>query len=75
MINMKYKKIQLPYSFNSLEPYIDEETVRIHYTKHLQGYVDKINGVLDEYDRFTNGRSLEEILKKLIKYLKKYENQ
>ena len=45
MINMKYDKIELSYSFNSLEPYIDEETVRIHYTKHLQGYVDKINEV------------------------------
>ena len=47
---MKYNKIQLSYSFNSLEPYIDEETVRIHYTKHLQGYVNKINEVLAEYD-------------------------
>ena len=64
---MKYNKIQLSYSFNSLEPYIDEETVRIHYTKHLQGYVNKINEVLAEYDKFTKGRSLEEILKKVNK--------
>ena len=34
---MKYEKIYLPYLFNALEPYIDKETVEIHYTKHLQG--------------------------------------
>ena len=67
MINMKYDKIELSYSFNSLEPYIDEETVRIHYTKHLQGYVDKINEVLAGCDKFTKGRSLEEILTKVNK--------
>mgnify|MGYP004582925901 CR=1 FL=1 len=32
---MKYEKIYLPYLFNALEPYIDKETVEIHYTKHL----------------------------------------
>ncbi|OOM71657.1 superoxide dismutase [Clostridium sp. BL-8] len=43
---MKYGKIELSYSYNTLEPYIDEETVRIHYNKYLQGYVDKLNSIL-----------------------------
>lgn len=59
---MKYDKIELPYSYNALEPYIDEETVKIHYTKHLQGYVDKLNNILEGYERFINKKTLEEIL-------------
>ena len=31
----------------SLEPYIDSETVELHYKKHLQGYVDKINKIFE----------------------------
>lgn len=55
---MRYEKIELTYSYNSLEPYIDEETVKIHYTKHLQGYVDKLNNVLKGYEKFTEGKNL-----------------
>lgn len=29
-----FKRIALPYDYNALEPYIDEETVRTHYDKH-----------------------------------------
>jgi Fe-Mn family superoxide dismutase len=59
---MKYDKILLPYSFDALEPYIDTLTVKIHYTKHLQTYVDNLNKLLEGYDDFTKGKSLEEIL-------------
>ncbi|KOA21489.1 superoxide dismutase [Clostridium homopropionicum DSM 5847] len=34
---------QLPYSYNALEPYYDEETVKIHHDKHHQAYVDGLN--------------------------------
>jgi len=64
---MKYDKIELPYSYNALEPYIDEETVNIHYNKHLQGYVNKLNNVLKGYDKFTKGKTLEEILSNVDK--------
>lgn len=33
----------LPYSYNALEPFIDAQTMEIHYTKHHKGYVDKLN--------------------------------
>ncbi len=36
---------KLPYSYASLEPYFDKQTMEIHYTKHHQGYVDKLNGI------------------------------
>ena len=33
----------LPYSYNALEPFMDAQTMEIHYTKHHKGYVDKLN--------------------------------
>ncbi|MBC2456457.1 superoxide dismutase [Clostridium beijerinckii] len=68
---MRYEKIELTYSYNSLEPYIDEETVKIHYTKHLQGYVDKLNNVIKGYEKFTEGKTLEQILSNPNKIPKK----
>ena len=40
---MSYKLPKLDYGYSQLEPYIDRETMRIHYTKHHQGYVNKLN--------------------------------
>ncbi|MFA6677494.1 MAG: superoxide dismutase [Bacteroidales bacterium] len=31
----------LPYSYDALEPYIDKETVEIHYSKHYKSYYNK----------------------------------
>lgn len=59
---MNYDKLTLEYQFDDLEPYIDKETVCIHYTKHLQNYVDKLNMVLAGHEDFTSGKTLEEIL-------------
>lgn len=33
----------LPYSYDALEPYIDEEIMRLHHSKHHQSYVDGLN--------------------------------
>lgn len=38
---------ELPYAFDALEPNIDAKTMEIHYTKHHQGYVDKLNKALE----------------------------
>ena len=34
---------KLDYSYNALEPFIDETTMTIHHTKHHQAYVDNLN--------------------------------
>jgi len=34
---------KLPYEMNALEPVIDVQTVEIHYSKHHQGYINKLN--------------------------------
>lgn len=33
----------LPYPYNALEPYIDEQTMRLHHDKHHRSYVDGLN--------------------------------
>lgn len=33
----------LEYPFDGLEPFIDRQTMDIHYTKHHQAYIDKLN--------------------------------
>ena len=52
---------QLPYKTNALEPVINTETVEIHYGKHHQGYVNKLNELIVG-SAFEN-RNLEEIIK------------
>ncbi len=32
--NGDYKLPKLPYAYNALEPYIDEQTMRLHHSKH-----------------------------------------
>ena len=34
---------KLPYGYDALEPFIDKQTMEIHYTKHHQAYVNKLN--------------------------------
>ncbi|MEM0963228.1 MAG: superoxide dismutase [Bacteroidota bacterium] len=44
---MAFELPPLPYDYNALEPVIDEQTMRIHHTKHHQGYTNKLNAALD----------------------------
>jgi len=54
---------KLNYSFDSLEPFIDRKTMEIHYSKHHQGYVNKLNAALEGQKDL--GLSLKEMLKNL----------
>ena len=46
---MVFKLPELSYDFDALEPVIDAKTMEIHYTKHHQGYVNKLNLALEKY--------------------------
>ncbi|MFA5953045.1 MAG: superoxide dismutase [Candidatus Pacearchaeota archaeon] len=63
---MNYKLINLPYEYDSLEPYFDEKTMRIHHSKHHQGYVNKLNDVIKDQKNLQN-KTVEELLKNLNK--------
>ncbi len=41
--NQPFQLPSLPYALDALEPYISEETLRIHYGKHHRGYVANTN--------------------------------
>jgi len=42
----EYKLPDLPYAYNALEPYIDEQTMRLHHDKHHLAYVNGFNSAL-----------------------------
>jgi Fe-Mn family superoxide dismutase len=58
---MKHELPKLPYGFDALEPHIDAKTMEIHYTKHHQAYVDKLNAALEKYPDL-QGRPVDELL-------------
>ena len=43
---MAYELPPLPYDYSALEPYIDEQTMRIHHDKHHGTYVTNVNNAL-----------------------------
>ena len=61
---MKHILPSLPYDYSALEPYIDEQTMTIHHTKHHQAYVDKLNGALEGHDELQN-KTVEELVKNI----------
>ena len=58
---MKFEKIKLPYAYDALEPHISSDTVKTHYDKHHQGYVNKLND--SDLSKFKQDTSLEDIIK------------
>ena len=54
----------LPYAYDSLEPFIDTQTMTLHHTKHHQTYVDKLNQALSNHPEF-NGLSLDQLMQRL----------
>src|SRR5277367_1294914 len=61
---MKYELPKLPYAYDALEPYIDAKTMELHYTKHHQTYVTKLNEALDKHLEIAD-KPLEELLANL----------
>jgi len=42
---------KLPYNYNDLAPYMSEEQLRIHHSKHHQAYVNGANAILQKLDK------------------------
>lgn len=61
---MAYQLPDLPYDYDALEPHIDERTMKIHHTKHHQGYTDKTNAALEGHDEFQD-MPIEDVLQRI----------
>ncbi len=57
-----YTLPKLPYDYNALEPHIDAKTMEIHYTKHHQTYVDKLNAAVEKFPELA-AKSVEDLVK------------
>ncbi|MGA2130061.1 MAG: superoxide dismutase [Candidatus Pacearchaeota archaeon] len=55
---------KLAYAYDALEPFIDTKTMEIHYTKHHQAYVDKLNKALESHPELQN-KTAEDLIKDL----------
>lgn len=64
---MAYTLPALPYAYNSLEPFMDEETVHIHHDKHHQTYVNNANAAVEGLSAELQALSAEDLLKNLDK--------
>ena len=58
----KFELMGLPYAIDALEPVISKETIGFHHGKHLAGYVNNLNGLLEGSP--LAGLPLEEIVLK-----------
>ena len=45
----EYTLPDLPYSYDALEPFIDEETMRVHHLGHHAAYTKKLNAALKSF--------------------------
>ena len=65
-VTQEHKLPELPYAYDALEPYIDEQTMRIHHDKHHQGYTNNLNKALEGHPDW-QGKPVEELLQNLDK--------
>jgi superoxide dismutase, Fe-Mn family len=56
----------LPYSYDALEPHLDQMTLRIHHDKHHRTYVDKLNEAVARRPEL-QGLTLVELLSDIAK--------
>ncbi|MCL2638812.1 MAG: superoxide dismutase [Oscillospiraceae bacterium] len=51
----------LPFAYDALEPYIDEETMHYHHDKHFATYIKNLNDALEPYTEL-HDMTLEQLL-------------
>ncbi len=59
---MKHELPQLPYALDALEPLMSKRTLKFHYGKHHQAYVNNLNNLI-EGTSFENADLIDIILK------------
>lgn len=61
-----FKLPNLPYNYNSLEPFIDEQTMKLHHDAHHAAYVKNLNNLLSSNQDMFN-MDIYELVKNLDK--------
>lgn len=61
---MTYTLPDLPYAYDALEPYIDEETMHLHHDKHHNTYVTNLNAAIEKHPELGE-KSVEELISDL----------
>lgn len=56
---MKHELPKLTYTYDALEPYLDAKTMEIHWSKHHQTYVNKLNESLAGYLNLQDKNAIE----------------
>jgi Fe-Mn family superoxide dismutase len=62
----KFEFPQLPYAFDALEPFIDKQTMEIHYGKHHKAYFDNFGNAIKGTE--LESKTIEEIFANISKY-------
>ena len=57
---MAFELPKLPYAYDALEPHIDAKTMKIHHSKHHNGYTTNLNNAIEGTD--LEGKTIENIL-------------
>ncbi|MCF1686016.1 superoxide dismutase [Tetragenococcus halophilus] len=63
---MAYTLPDLPYAYDALEPYFDEETMHLHHDKHHNTYVNNLNAAIEKHPEL-GGKSVEDLVADLDK--------
>jgi superoxide dismutase len=68
----QFTQAPLPYSYAALEPYIDAQTMEIHFSRHHTAYIKNLNAAVAGTD-IANAK-IEDILAKVSKYSEAVRN-
>ncbi|MES2429718.1 MAG: superoxide dismutase [Bacteroidota bacterium] len=71
--NTGFSQQPLPYSYNALEPWIDTETMDIHYNKHAAAYAKNLTDAARD-EGVDMKKPLEDVLQNISKYSAKMRN-
>ena len=58
---MAFTLPSLPYAYDALTPYIDEETMHLHHEKHHNAYITNANAALEKHPELAD-KTIEELL-------------
>lgn len=61
---MTYTLPDLPYAYDALEPYFDEETMHLHHDKHHNTYVTNLNAAIEKHPELGE-KTVEELISDL----------